>query len=83
MSEFLLEVIGWLGCLFILLAYYFLSQKKWLADSSMYNFFNFFGASCVMINALAHRAWPIVGLEAVWAIIGLKGWLEARKSHAR
>lgn len=79
----IIEATGWLGCFLILLAYFFLSQKKWLANSKPYLFSNIAGAIFVLINALAHQAWPIVILEALWAIVGFRGLAKIRKSYAR
>ena len=79
--DFMIEAIGWLGCFLILIAYFALSQKKWSVHSQNYIFFNIAGATFVLLNALAHRAWPIVILEALWAIVGLKNFLKVRKMH--
>lgn len=76
---FLCELLGWFGLFAILLAYYLLSSHKLSVDSSKYNVLNALGASGVLVNALYRNAWPIVGLEAVWALIGLYGWLKKRR----
>jgi hypothetical protein len=65
----LIEIIGWIGTLSIVLAYFLLSNNTLQSSSRRYQLLNLFGAICVGINAFYNRAYPSLGLEIVWGLI--------------
>jgi hypothetical protein len=65
------EVIGWLGTVFILLAYLLVSIKKIEPTSKIYQALNLFGALGVGANSLIHRAIPSVGINLAWIFIAV------------
>ena len=69
--ETLIQIIGWIGTILILLAYYFVSSKKVDADSKIYQLMNLFGVIGVGINVLHQKAWPSVALQIVWGLIAI------------
>jgi cell division protein FtsW (lipid II flippase) len=77
--EILIEIIGWLGMLLILIAYYLISSKRLEAKSILYQLFNLFGATGIVINAFYHKAFPSLALNTVWALIALWAMISGRK----
>lgn len=73
MSLIYVEIIGWLGMLCILLAYWLVSIQKIKPDSKSAQFLNLFGAIFVIINVGYHMAIPSVVLNTIWAVIALVG----------
>ena len=65
------EVIGWMGTLAILLAYFLVSFRKISSGSKEYQLLNLFGAMGIILNSAIHRALPSVGLNAAWLLIAL------------
>jgi hypothetical protein len=55
--------------LLILIAYYLISSKRLEAKSVLYQLFNLFGATGIVINAFYHKAFPSLVLNTVWALI--------------
>jgi hypothetical protein len=71
------EIIGWLGTILILSAYFLVSIKKISSDSMVYQLLNLLGAGGVVVNSFVHRAIPSVGLNVVWLIIAIYGLVKA------
>jgi len=65
----IIELVGWLGGILLILAYYFLSTGKLRSNDPGYNAANWLGSVCLMINALSHGAVPAGVLNALFAII--------------
>jgi hypothetical protein len=63
------EVIGWLGTIAILWAYFLISTRKTTSNSRKYQLLNFFGALGIIINSAVHGAIPSVGLNIAWLLI--------------
>ena len=74
-----IEIIGWLGMLLILISYYLISSRRLEAKSALYQLFNLFGATGIVINAFYHKAFPSLALNAVWALIALWAMISGRK----
>ena len=64
--ELISEVIGWIGALFIISAYFGVSYKKISPVSKTYQIMNLVGAIGVGINAFQQAAWPSFGIQMVW-----------------
>jgi len=69
-SNLLVEIAGWGGGLFILAAYALLTTSRLTAKSPVYQALNVVGAIGLIVNGMANRAYPSVGLNVVWMIIG-------------
>lgn len=65
------EVVGWLGTILIVCAYYLVSSKKIKPTSKNYQLLNFFGALGISINVWHHKAWPSFALQIVWGSIAV------------
>ncbi len=70
--DFVVEVIGWLGAIFLIGAFYAVSSSVLASKSILYNTLNLVGALCVVINAAFHRAYPALFVNVVWA--GIAVW---------
>lgn len=67
------EIIGWVGTLLILLAYFLVSTNKLKSESKWYQIFNLFGAIGIIVYSAVHNAIPSVGLNAAWLFIAVYG----------
>lgn len=75
----LIEILGWVGMLLILLAYYLNSAGKVENNSVLYQWINFFGAVCIIVNCTYKEAWAIVALDTFWALIAVSALWKMRK----
>lgn len=75
------EIIGWIGSVFYLVAYFLLSVNKLDADKVPYQLMNVIGAVCLVIcsydtqdrpNFFTNLVWMGIGLYAMIAIIKQK-----------
>lgn len=79
----IVEIIGWIGTILILTAYFLVSTERLKPKANSYILMNLFGAIFIGVNVFAHQAWPTVALEVVWggvAIIGLVKNFQAYRS---
>lgn len=79
MNPVFYEIVGWLGTILILLAYFLVSFQKITANSSTYQFLNLFGAGFVVLNVFSHEAYPSVVLNSIWFCIALVGLIKIFK----
>ncbi len=75
------DVIGWIGAILLILAYFLVSNKKIAPTSTIYQLMNLLGALAAGINVFAQAAYPSVALEAVWGSIAIFGLYKALKNH--
>lgn len=76
MYELLLKIsnpVGIIGVIFILIAYFFISQGRWRANSWRYQLFNFLGAWLILFSLYFHWNLASVLIEIAWLIISLMG----------
>ncbi len=65
----MVEVIGWLGAVFYIGAYFLLSINKLRAERPFYHVLNALGALCLIINALAINDSPNFFINFIWMVI--------------
>jgi len=65
------EIIGWIGMILVLIAYYAISFKKVTGQSALYQLLNLFGVIGIGVNVFAQKAWPVFVLECIWGTISL------------
>jgi len=65
------EILGWMGTVTFLLAYYGISTGKLKADGELYQWMNLGGAIAVSFSVFVKKAWPAFALEIVWGAIAL------------
>ncbi|QTS83902.1 CBU_0592 family membrane protein [Coxiella endosymbiont of Amblyomma nuttalli] len=74
-SEF--NVIGMIGVVFVLLAYFLLQIHKLNQDSIMYSFMNLLGANLILFSLFF--SWNLASgvIEIIWLLISLFGLSKA------
>jgi cell division protein FtsW (lipid II flippase) len=73
MANIIIEIIGWIGTAFILLAYFLLTNKKLSGESKTYHSMNLVGGVAIVINAVVNGAYPPAVLNVVWSLIAIYG----------
>jgi hypothetical protein len=74
------EVIGWIGIVLILLAYFIVTTfKKSYRNQIIYHLVNFFGSLAIIINSVVHNSIPLVVLNGAWMLIAIYGLIKLKK----
>ncbi len=68
-----IDILGWLGAILILLAYFLLVHKDLTSRSKMYQWMNIIGSLMLGINTLVLKAYPSFLTNIIWFFIGLYG----------
>jgi hypothetical protein len=80
----LIDLMGWVGTVLYLVAYFLVSIKKVEGDSLSYQSMNIVAGVLLVINTLYWRAYPSLGLNAAWIGIGLitlgRKWMLSRNA---
>jgi len=74
------EIVGWGGAVLILGAYGLISSGRVQARSALYQWMNIVGAAGFIVNSGWNGAFPSVGLNIVWLLIGLYGLTRSRNT---
>lgn len=69
--QLLIDILGWIGAVCLLLAYFLVSRKKLAGDSLNYQLLNLVGGGLLTINSLYYGAFPSVAVNVVWIGIAL------------
>ncbi len=69
--EIFSQIVGWVGTLLVVLAYFLVSNNKISAESKKYQLMNLFGAIGIGFNVFYQQAWPAFTLQIIWAIIAI------------
>ena len=77
--EIFIQILGWIGTLLIIGAYYLVSRNSVDGKNRVYQLMNFFGSSLLLIHVFHQRAWPAVALQLVWMTIALYTLSHTRK----
>ena len=67
--KILIEVIGWAGAVFVLVAYVLLSMQRLTATAASYRWLNLAGSAGLIVNAGWNGAFPTVFLNLVWLAV--------------
>ncbi|MBM3124387.1 MAG: hypothetical protein FJZ87_04840 [Chloroflexi bacterium] len=79
MERFLIDILGWVGAVTFLIAYWLVSARRVEGDSWIYQGLNFFAGILLIINTVYLEAYPSAALNIAWAgiamaTIGRKAW---------
>jgi hypothetical protein len=66
----LFEVVGWVGAVLVLFAYWLVTK---FGTSAPYHVLNLVGAAGLLVNALHHGAFPSTSVNVVWMAIAVWG----------
>jgi hypothetical protein len=75
---FAINVLGWIGAAGLLSAYWLVSTHRAAGSSRTYQGMNLLGATLVLVNSLYYGAYPSVGVNAAWIVIGAYALARAR-----
>ena len=64
-------LIGWIGAISFILAYFLLSINKLTGNSLLYQSLNVLGGLCLTINAMNLNDGPALITNVVWMFIGI------------
>ena len=78
---FTVNVVGWIGVMALLTAYWLVSTQRATGDSWTYQGMNLVGAVLVLVNSAYYGAFPSVGVNAAWIAIG--AYALAKHRHPR
>jgi UPF0716 family protein affecting phage T7 exclusion len=65
-----IEIIGWSGAVLIVTAYAQAARGRWPATGTPSAVINVVAGLCLVINGAYHGAYPSVGLNSMWTVIG-------------
>lgn len=74
--EIVINVIGWTGTGLLLAAYALLTTGR-LAARTTFQVMNLLGGVLLLLNSGYYGAWPSVGLNLAWVVIGTVGLVRA------
>ena len=77
MTGVLADAAGWAGAVGLLAAYALLSTGRLTERGRLFQVLNLLGAAGLLMNGVYHGAWPSVGVNAVWLLIGALALLRA------
>jgi hypothetical protein len=80
MAETVIDIIGWLGAIFVLYAYLMVSTKKLEGNSLHYQIANISGALFLVINTYYHNAYPSTAVNIIWIGIALYSLASKKKT---
>lgn len=77
----LVDIAGWAGMVLLLGAYTLLTLKKLRGDGWVYQLMNLLGGLGLAANAYYNGAIPVAVLNIAWFLIGVFGFVTARKKR--
>lgn len=75
-----IEIIGWLGAIFVLAAYILLSINKISSKGYWYQILNLLGAIFLIINTFYLKAYPSMFVNVVWVGIAILGMYKNKQT---
>ena len=69
--NYFVEIIGWIGAVLIVGAYFFNINGKLKSNSPVYILSNLLGGIFFTINTLIHKAYPSMIVNIIWVIIAV------------
>ena len=65
------DLIGWIGSIELVVAYFLVSYQKIKANSLLYQWLNLTGSIFLLINTAYYGAFPSSFVNAIWILIAL------------
>lgn len=81
METIIVDVVGWIGSILLVIAYWLVSQNKVKAQSIKYQSLNIIGSLMLIINTFYYKAFPSTALNVIWIIIGFVYIVKAKKNE--
>lgn len=79
------DIIGWIGSIEILAAFGLNSFQKIKSNSLVFQLLNLTGGIFLIINSIAHEAYPFTFINSVWVVISIIALIKmatARPAHS-
>ena len=70
MSNLLIDIIGWIGSIMLVIAYWLVSKNRISAQSFIYQFLNVLGSVFLIVNTWFYGAFPSTAVNAIWVFVG-------------
>lgn len=67
--SFFMDLIGWIGAALVLSAYFLVSTRRLIGDSTPFQRLNLAGGIGLLANTLYYRAYPSSLVNIVWILI--------------
>ena len=67
----LIDIVGWLGSVFVVAAYFSVSYERFRMSPFMYQLLNAAGSLCLIVNTAYYRAYPSASVNVIWLFIAL------------
>lgn len=77
------EIAGWVGAALVLASYALVSLGRIGARTNLNQAMNVAGAAGLAWNGYVHGTWPIVTLDAIWALVGAIALVQIARSRGR
>ena len=74
-----IDILGWIGALLVILAYFMVSTRRVAGDALAYQLLNIAGGILLIINTVFYGAYPSSGVNLVWVAIGTYSILSRKK----
>ena len=78
MNNIIIEVLGWIGSVLIVGAYFMNIRGNWNASKPMYIWCNLIGGIFFVINTIYHTAYPSAIVNVIWVIIAVAALLKRK-----
>jgi len=82
MMNYLVEIIGWIGAVLIIGAYYLNINGKIKSTSAWYIVSNLLGGVFFTINTLVHQAYPSMIVNIIWIFIAVAALFKKRQGES-
>ena len=79
MNHLFVEIIGWIGSVLIVGAYFLNINGKLSSRSPLYIFSNLLGGIFFSINTFVHQAYPSMIVNIIWVFIAVAALLKKDK----
>ena len=70
-EQLLIDIVGWIGSILVVLAYFLISSEKLTATSLFYQWCNAIGSIGLIINTVYYAAYPSTFINVVWLFIAI------------
>jgi DNA integrity scanning protein DisA with diadenylate cyclase activity len=77
--NYFIEIIGWIGAVLIVGAYFLNINGKLKSSSGGYIISNLFGGIFFTINTLVHQAYPSMIVNIIWVFIAVAALFKKEK----
>ncbi|WP_442969086.1 CBU_0592 family membrane protein [Psychroserpens sp.] len=71
MTDLIINILGWIGSLLLVTAYWLNSKSIINAQTKTHQFLNIVGSLTLMINTFHYGAYPSGSVNIVWLLMGL------------